>query len=82
MWSLKWYYLGICCSDKALTTSGMLFTFNKQHFSDSKLQGCVTDEAWLSTSPLAGSFVSGGISTHLQQLMEAIKEFGGCFSPI
>lgn len=30
MWSLKWYYLGICCSGESLTSSEMLFTFNKR----------------------------------------------------
>lgn len=82
MWSLKWYYLGIRSSGKALTSGGMLFTFNKRRFSDSKLRECVKEEAWLSSSPLAGSFVGRGISTHLQQLMEVGNEFGGCFSPI
>lgn len=82
MWSLKWYYLGIRSSSKALTSGGMLFTFNKRRFSDSKLQECVMEEAWLSSLPLADSFVSRGISTHLQQLIEVTNEFGGCFSPI
>lgn len=30
MWSLKWYYPGICCSGESLTSSEMLFTFNKR----------------------------------------------------
>lgn len=30
MWSLKWYYLGICCNGASLTSSEMLFTFNKR----------------------------------------------------
>lgn len=38
---------------KALTSGGMLFTFNKRHFSDSKLGECVVEEAWLSSLPLA-----------------------------
>lgn len=82
MWSLKWYYLGIRSSGKALTSGGMLFTFNKRRFSNSKLWECVMEEVWLSSSPLAGGFVGRGIFTHLQQLMEVSNEFGGCFSPI
>lgn len=80
MWSLKWYYLGIRSSGKALTSGVMLFTFNKRCSSDSKLWECVMEE--VSSLPLAGRIVSTGISTHLQQLTEVANEFGVCFSPI
>lgn len=72
MWSLKWYYLGIRSSGKALTSGVMLFTFNKRCSSDSKLWECVMEE--VSSLPLAGRIVSTGISTRLQQLTEVANE--------
>lgn len=79
MWSLKWYYLGICSSGEALTSGMMLLTFNKRHSSDRKLWERVMEETWLSSSPRADRVLNTGISTQLQRLMEAAYEVGECF---